>query len=120
MMNVKYLLLPVILLLFFSCYDDATISVTNHVGNVSIEKVSYGDILVGNNLLPGESTSTKIISERWDNVKFPMSAQLQFYMVRGANRVFLKSKEVYVLNAEQHLSIVINDDTEVINPMKSD
>jgi hypothetical protein len=106
-------------LLFVSCYKEATISVTNNVGNVSIGNISYGNIYIGyKSLLPGE-TASEIISNGRDEVKFPMSAQLQFYMISGENKVFLKSKETYTLNADQHLKIVIDNNTEVVNPMKT-
>ncbi|KAA6323681.1 hypothetical protein EZS27_013023 [termite gut metagenome] len=118
-MDFRYIILSAFALLFVSCDKNASISVTNNVGNVSIENVSYGDISIGYKfLLPGETVS-KIISDERDRVKFPMSAQLQFYMVSGENKVFLKSKEAYTLNADQHLKIIIDDHTEVINPMKA-
>ncbi|KAA6335702.1 hypothetical protein EZS27_016095 [termite gut metagenome] len=118
-MDFRYIILSVFALLFVSCDKSASISVTNNVGNVSIENVSYGDISIGYKfLLPGETVS-EIISDGRDRVKFPMSAQLQFYMVSGENKVFLKSKEVYTLDADQHLKIIIDDNTEVINPMKT-
>ena len=45
-----------------------------------------------------------------------MSAQVEFYMVKGDKRVFLKTKEYYRLEKDQKLSIIISDTTEVVNP----
>jgi hypothetical protein len=84
------------ILLFVSCDKSASISVTNNVSNVSIENISYGDIPIGYKfLLPGETVS-KIISDERDRVKFPMSAQLQFYMVSGETKYSLKARR-YIL-----------------------
>ncbi|KAA6337195.1 hypothetical protein EZS27_014697 [termite gut metagenome] len=102
----------------FYSYDDPTIYSTSDK-IMPTEVISYGNIYIGyKSLLPGE-TASEIISDGRDEVKFPMSAQLQFYMISGTNKVFLKSKEVYSLNADQHRKIVINNNTEVVNPMKT-
>ncbi|KAA6311295.1 hypothetical protein EZS27_037546, partial [termite gut metagenome] len=57
-MDFRYIILSAFALLSVSCDKSASISVTNNVGNVSIENVSYGDIFIGYKfLLPGETVS---------------------------------------------------------------
>ncbi len=122
MMKTRYiLLLSVLVFILSSCDHDAHITVTNEVSNVRIEKISYGDISLNNQaLLPGETSAKKTIVDKWDNVKFPMHERLQFYMVSGTNKVFLMTKETYKLDEDQTLNIIINNDTEVVNPASSE
>ncbi|MDR2126382.1 MAG: hypothetical protein LBP63_06105 [Prevotellaceae bacterium] len=101
-------------LLFTSCDKTATIQVTNNVHNVRLDNINFDKFGIGSHIITGESTQQVEISTQ-DNVSFPLSAQLQFYMVKGDTRVFLKTKEIYTLNEDAKLIIVINDDTEVVN-----
>ncbi len=106
------------LFLFVSCKPkEAYLEVTNKVHNVKLENISYCGFWLGNSLLPGESTKKMLFSDDMDDVSFPMSGPIRFYMVRGENRVLLQTKENYELNTDQHLVIEITDETEVINPM---
>jgi hypothetical protein len=111
----KHTLLFLPLLLMASCFDEASIQVTNNVSNVMLENIQLGQIGVDSRLLPGESTPELVVSERTEDVTFPISAQLQFYMVKGERRVFLKTQATYTLNADDNLNIVIDNDTEVVN-----
>jgi hypothetical protein len=100
-------------LLLVSCYEEATIRVTNNVHNVQLDNINFDKIGIGTCVLPGETTQEVTISSR--EVSFPLSAQLQFYMVKSDRRVFLKTKETYTLNVDDKLVVVISDDTEVVN-----
>ncbi|MDR1983873.1 MAG: hypothetical protein LBQ28_03505 [Prevotellaceae bacterium] len=108
-----YIILPFVLL-FTSCEKTATIKVTNAVHNVRLDNINFDKFGIGSNILPGESTHEMTISTE-DNISFPISSQLQFYMVKGNSRVFLKTKEIYTLNADDKLNIIIDDNTEVVN-----
>ncbi|MBB4037052.1 hypothetical protein GGR21_002966 [Dysgonomonas hofstadii] len=118
-MKIQYIILLCAILGFVStsCDNNARVSVTNKVSNVRLENISYGDISLGSSkLIFGETTGERTISDRWDGIKFPMNEKVQFYMVSGDNRVLLITKESYKLDEDQHLNIVIDDDTDVINP----
>jgi DNA-binding LytR/AlgR family response regulator len=99
-------------LLCTSC-DEATIQVTNKVHNVQLDNISFDKFGIGSHILPGESTQE--LRLRHYETSFPLSAPIQFYMVKGDRRVFLKTKEIYTLNADDKLVVVISDDTEVEN-----
>ncbi|MDR0691699.1 MAG: hypothetical protein LBF69_01530 [Prevotellaceae bacterium] len=101
-------------LLLTSCEKEATIKVTNNVHNVQLDNISFDKFGIGSYILPGETTPELTISTA-DDVSFPLSAPLQFYMVKGDRRVFLKTKEIYTLNVDDKLVVVISDDTEVVN-----
>ncbi len=118
-MNTKLILcLFSFILLLSSCKDEhAYLKVTNKVHNVRLENISFGEIPLGSYILPGESTSEYILSDNDDRVSFPMSKQISFYMVKGDNRVYLKTKEYYRVDKNQNLIIEISDETEVVNPM---
>ncbi|MDR0415162.1 MAG: hypothetical protein LBH84_07095, partial [Prevotellaceae bacterium] len=87
------------LLLSVSCYEEASIQVTNSVHNVRMDNIQFDKIGIGSMLMPGESTKKLTISEYTEDVTFPISAQLQFYMVADENVVFLKTKKIYTLHA---------------------
>jgi hypothetical protein len=111
-------IIKVAILLFsfmmISCYDEATVTVVNEVSNVQLSNISFGDYAIYNNLLPGESGSL-IISEEWNNLSFPITKHVFFYMVKGGDRVYLRTKDSYKLNKNDDLTISITDDTEVVN-----
>lgn len=105
--------LPLLALLFAGCYKEATVRVTNRVHNVQLDNINFDKFGIGSRILPGESTPELTVSE-YDDVRFPLSAPLQFYMIKGDRRVFLTTKEHYTLNADDRLEIVVSDDTEVV------
>jgi hypothetical protein len=101
---------------FQSCYDEAKVQVTSKVHNVRLDNISYSKVQIGTNLLPGESVEATI-SDEYKDISFPVNAQLEFYMVKGDNRVYLKTKEFFKVNKDETLKIIITDETELINPM---
>jgi hypothetical protein len=48
---------------------------------------------------------------------FPVRSQLEFYMVKGDKRVYLKTREFFSVDDGETLKIVLTDDTELINPL---
>jgi hypothetical protein len=102
--------------LFFSCVDKAKVQVTNNVHNVRLDNISYSGVAIDSYLLPGETTEREI-SDPYDDISFPVFAPLEFYMVKGDKRVFLKTKQSFKVNKDETLKIFINDSTELINPM---
>ncbi|MDR2085915.1 MAG: hypothetical protein LBP72_01950, partial [Dysgonamonadaceae bacterium] len=71
--------------LSFSCKKEAKIQVTNSVHNVRLDNISFSGARIGSNLLPGESTEA-IITDKYDDLSFPVTAQLEFYMAKGDKR----------------------------------
>lgn len=119
----KYLnitLLVVFLLVLPSCHEDkGTVRITNNIKNVRLDNVSYGKALISHQLLPGE-TKEYTLYDYMSGVSFPMTEQVQFYMVKGDTKVYLHTKEPYKLSDGQTLEIVLTDDTEVVNPMNTE
>ena len=105
------------MLLFAACKDDeAHIEVVNGVHNVRLQNISFVDFPLGYDLLPGESTGKKKLSEEYDDISFPLSGQIVFYMLgTDGSKVYLKTKESFRLNKNDNLQVVISDNTEVVN-----
>jgi hypothetical protein len=98
-----------------SCMDSGEMKIQNKVHNTKLENISFGDVSIYSSLLPGEtSTAVKVTDEK---ESFPKINQLEFYMVSNGNRVYLKTKKNYKLDAGGTLLITISDSTEVINPL---
>ncbi len=117
--QVSVFLLCLTAFLCVSCKPDkAHLKVTNHVHNVKLENISYCGFSLGYSLLPGESTKAVLFSDDYDDVSFPMTGSISFYMVRGDKRVLLNTKEHYQLKANQNLEVEITDETEVVNLME--
>jgi hypothetical protein len=102
--------------LFPSCEKEAKIQVTNNVHNVRLDNISFSKVQIGSYLLPGESTETTI-TDKNRNISFPLSEPLEFYMVKGDKRVYLKTKDYFNVDDGETLKIIIDDDTELTNPM---
>jgi hypothetical protein len=102
---------------FSSCHEEAKIEVTNRVHNVRLDNISYSGVAVGSNLLPGESVEA-VVSDRYGSVSFPIIAPLEFYMVKGDRRVYLKTKASFHLEAGGVRRIVIEDGTEMVDGMR--
>jgi hypothetical protein len=101
---------------FAACEKEAKVQVTNNVHNVRLDNISFSLVQVGSNLLPGESVEITI-SDRYKTVSFPVTAQLEFYMVKGEKQVYLKTKEYFRVDEDETVKIIINDQTELVNPM---
>ena len=113
------ILLSLIAACIFSCDDEemvkGVVTVQNKVHNARLESINFGDNGVSYSLLPGQS-SGKVTIEDYKEF-FPKVSQLEFKMVRNGNTVYLKTNEICQLNYGDTLSIVIDDSTEVFNPI---
>ena len=114
MKNLFFLLL---LFLFSACEEKAKIQVMNRVHNVRLDNVSFSGVHVGTYLLPGE-TAESIVTDKYEDISFPVRAQLEFYMVKGDKKVYLKTKDYFTVDKDQTLKIEVSDDTELVSPMK--
>jgi hypothetical protein len=109
------IILFVISLWITSCMDSGEMKVQNKVHNTKLENISFGDVSVYYSLLPGETSTEVKVTDKKES--FPKINQLEFYMVSNGNRVYLKTKKAYQLEAGGKLLITISDSTEVINPL---
>lgn len=114
-MKAKILILALVLSGMTSCMEKGKFEVQNRVHNVQLENISWGDYSVNENLLPGEKSGTVEVLDYKNS--FPKEHYLEFYMVGGGNRVYLRTKEKYELDYDNTITIVISDSTEVINPI---
>lgn len=101
--------------LLTSCMEEGKIKVQNKVHNTKLENISFGDVSVYYSLLPGETSTEVTVSDYKES--FPKINQLEFYMVSNGNKVYLKTKNKYILDYGETLLITISDTTEVINPL---
>jgi len=99
----------------YSCQESAEISIQNKVHNASLENIYFGDYSVSYSLYPGQTSSKFTISDDKDD--WPKMSQVEFFMVRDGNRVYLKTKASFRLNIDDDLLIVIADTTEVESPL---
>jgi hypothetical protein len=114
-MQTKIILFILCVVLLTSCYEEGKVIVENKVSNVRLESVNWADYSITYSLLPGEKSEKVVIREYRD--AFPITGQLEFYMVGNGNQVYLKTKESYILDYNELLQITISDSTQVINPM---
>jgi hypothetical protein len=111
----KSIIVPLlfILLISVSCVKESHITLNNKIGLVKIENVSFDNIKLTDELITGE---TQITTINEGETKFPKRSQVSFYMIKGASKVYLKTKQNYTLDYSKTLIITLNDTTEVYNP----
>jgi hypothetical protein len=98
-----------------SCDEkEADIRIQNLVHNATLERLSYSDHSITYSLVPGETSSRYTIYD--EESEWPKLSQVEFYMVRNSQMVYLKTKASYNLNMDDDLLVVIADTTEVISP----
>ncbi len=112
MKNAFYII--VVFLALTACTEQAEIKVQNLVHNASLEDINYGDYSIEYLLYPGKTSDGRVITD--DAQNWPKSEQVEFYMVRDGNMVYLRTRASYTLNPDDELLIVIADTTEVISP----
>ena len=113
-MRLNYIIFLSMLLLLASCAGRGTISVKNDLPYVTLDDVSWGEYNLTNSLTSGETTVPKEIVD--EKNKYPKMNPLEFYMVRAGKRVCLRTKQIYTMDNDGDLLIVIKDTTAVVNP----
>ena len=111
----KIIILLVLSVCLTSCFDKGKIKVQNKVHNSQLEDISFGKLSIYSALLPGQTSTEIEVTEK--KHLFPIIHQLEFYMVSNGNRVYLKTRENFRIEAGETLLITISDTTAVINPM---
>jgi hypothetical protein len=112
----KLIIICVLASYFVSCdpYCDSKITLKNNVSKVKIENINFGDYQISGALIPSETSKPKIVSDK--KSAFPKTGYISFYMTSNGNRVLLRTKEIFILDADKNLDVVINNDTEVLAP----
>lgn len=111
----NFIILIIAVLLIQSCDDyHGKICVRNSVSSVTLKNVMWGDFLLANEILPGQS-STKLTLYKTDE-KLPSTHRITFTMSANSSQVYLETEESFTLDKDDDLLIVIDDSTKVINP----
>lgn len=110
------ILIPIALfaLILSSCEKTAKIRVKNLVHNAALESISFDDYSIGYSLYPGETAPKTLISD--EKSDWPKTAPIEFFMIRDNNRVYLKTRYGFTLDADDDLLVIIADTTEVVSP----
>lgn len=102
----------------FSCEKDpGQISVINKLPGAELKNVKWGDLLIDNQLLPGEQSQVIKIREDDFRADLPESHSISFQMTVNSSTVFLKTIEIFLLDLEESIMIEIDTTTEVQNPL---
>ncbi|MCL2327426.1 MAG: hypothetical protein FWC39_02805 [Bacteroidetes bacterium] len=111
----KKIILPCLLfsLTLSSCYEKAKITIQNNVPNAVLQRINWDDYPIASSLLPGEKRTYTVDDAK---SKFPKESVVKFYMKRGDNQVYLETKQIFTLNINDDILIVISDTTQVVNP----
>ena len=100
-------------LALFSCKDPGEISVVNELPNAELNNVRWGNITLDNQLLPGEQSPV------WEldrfNSDLPESHAVSFLLTVNSATVFLETTEVFRVDLDDKVVIVIDSATEVRN-----
>jgi hypothetical protein len=100
--------------LLFACKKPSTIQLQNNISTVRITNVKWGDILLSNELLPGESSGKRTVDSYQE--KLPKTARVIFKMEANNKTVYLETEEEFTLKEDDELLITLSDDTQVRNP----
>ena len=114
MKTTKIIFLLSIIVLLQSCYKPGKITIKNNISQVKIQSVKWGDILIASSLLPGESSSPKIINKYSE--KLPSSKIISFKMTANDKTVYLETTEKFLLKEDDDIIIVLDDNTLVFSP----
>ncbi len=103
------------------CEKSGLINVRNSVSGATIQNVRWGDVLLSNQLLPGERSSTLRIYDDPDwGVDLPAEEPLRFYLNVGGDLIFLETRATYRLDEDQKVELTIDDTTAVWNSVVAD
>ena len=80
-----------------------------------MSEISFGEYHLYDVLLPGETSDYFAIRDFKSH--WPKKNKLEFYLEANNRRVYLKTKQEYILDYDDKLYIVIWDTTEVYNPL---
>ncbi|MCK6612327.1 MAG: hypothetical protein L6Q78_14960 [Bacteroidia bacterium] len=99
---------------FTACYKPGTIEVKNSISNAKIKQLKWGNVYLGTNLLPGQSTGEITIEKEDQNL--PASNKIKFTMEANNRQVYLETEELFSLDQDELKTIVLTDSTVVVTP----
>lgn len=97
-----------------SCTEKGTVSVQNNISSVKISNVKWNGTHISYSLLPGQTSAE--VEVRDEEGTFPKMGNVTFTMSANNRSVYLETQEVYTLDADDNLLIVLDDATEITNP----
>lgn len=106
-----FLFLPFLLQ---ACYEPGEIKIENRISNARITDVYWGPVFLASDLLPGESSQVRTIEK--DEEELPSAYKVSFVMKANNQSVFLETEELFNLDEDQSLNIILDDNTAVFNP----
>ncbi|NCA86438.1 MAG: hypothetical protein EOM83_12840 [Clostridia bacterium] len=109
MKTVNIIIAILVVALVASC-KPGKIRVQNNISQVVITNVQWGDQYLAYELLPGETSDKLSISD------VPESNKIRFVMQANNQAIYLETEELYHLDRNDDLLIVITDSTPVKNP----
>jgi len=103
-----------LIVMLMSCDREAEVRVSNSVSNVEIESIAWNGEYVSGNLLPGMTSSFRLITDTRD--QWPKAGPVTFTMTANGQSVYLQTTKTYTLDEGDQLTITIDENTPVINP----
>jgi len=101
--------LPILILI--ACKEEkAKLTIHNSVSNAELSSITCDRFSIDGSLIPGEEANDEVRDKK---DKFPISGQVSFYMTAQGNKVYLKTKETFTIQAGDDKTITISDDTPV-------
>lgn len=97
--------------------DPGKISVINQLPGAELKNVKWGNLILDNQLLPGEESRVVKIGTNHFNIDLPESHPVSFQMTVNSSTVFLETTETFPLDFEESIQITIDSSTQVYNPL---
>ncbi len=98
--------------------DPAKVQIQNNLPNAVLKNVSWGEVALSSQLLPGEvSDKVYIYYSKHNNIKLPDQKPVRFYMELKGDMVYLETRNKYHIDYDQNILITIEDTTKVFNPL---
>lgn len=115
-----FLCLPLLCCGMIACTEEpGKISVQNEIHGAVLKDVRWGDAFVTSVLLPGETSPDAVVHdvESGYGVDLPAGNPIRFYMEVQGDRIYLQTREIYNLDVDTDVEVVLHDSTPVFNPL---
>lgn len=99
--------------------EPGKISVQNEIHGAVLKDIRWGDAFVTSELLPGEMSHDALVHdvENGYGVDLPAGNPIRFYMEVQGDRIYLQTREIYNLDVDTEVEVVLHDSTPVFNPL---
>lgn len=102
-----------------SCEKEGKIRIQNKISKVTITDVKWGKHYITYRLLPGETSGEVVIGD-YDKEKLPSQYKVSFRMTANNKSIYLETEDMYRLDEDDNILIVLTDETKVKNPNQSE